>query len=78
MSDVEISTQLCTNAINKLSCVNITTTNQFCQFTTACADKSITDPTNTCGGMANVNRQEFCEKVTDVPCKFDEANRNCV
>ncbi|KAM3138685.1 hypothetical protein pb186bvf_009249 [Paramecium bursaria] len=69
------STKYCSDSINKLLCVAITTANQFCRFTTECIfQKPVRD---SCSSLVNVNRYEYCELPTDQPCMFDLASKSC-
>lgn len=75
--DSELDSLTCTAKVNKFTCLHIRTKGQFCKFTTKCepADYTVLNP---CVSLVDVNKGEFCESPTDVPCKFDAVNRKCV
>ncbi|CAD8063390.1 unnamed protein product [Paramecium sonneborni] len=74
----EYSTLQCSQAANKIGCLNITSKKQFCKYEgEICKFIKIEGPYGYCLNLQQINSYVFCENTFDIPCQFNAYEYKC-
>ncbi|CAK65736.1 unnamed protein product (macronuclear) [Paramecium tetraurelia] len=79
-TNTQLTTLECKDYLNYYACVNLKTPLQYCQYTNnICYEKDwFTYKDQQCEQIKNVNHGNFCQATTDVECRYDLDNKNCI
>ncbi|CAD8152597.1 unnamed protein product [Paramecium pentaurelia] len=76
----DLDTLQCQQVANKLACISITTSEQYCRFSSSqCSLENLDDfKQSNCETIVNINSPYFCEQPTDIPCRYNQFENRCI